>query len=102
MDAGNGQHFDNLLLHENTLNVDDEIGDHHWHMVQGNFPFILLPDNFTGVSISTGVGANVWGNDTEILSVASRTKPFRVIGIIVEANANEKFRIRNEGFRFFQ
>lgn len=93
LDAGNNQHFNCVCFHNNTRNVDDEQGDHVWSDIRGHFPLTLLPDNFTGIDLDTGA-ADTWGTDTEILSVASRDNPFRVIGFAVEADANEKFRIR--------
>ena len=94
IDAGNGQHFHHIDFHGNTINVDDEVGDHHWNLIHGYFPLILLPDNFSGVDLDTHANANTWGSDTEILAAAGRTKPFRIIGVVVEADAAEKFRIR--------
>lgn len=94
LDAGNEQHFHHVDFHGNILNVDDEVGDHHWQLIHGHLPLTSLPDDFTGVNLDTGLAADTWGTDTEILAAAGRTKPFRVIGIAVEADANEKFRIR--------
>ena len=93
IDAGNEQHLCDVKFHHCTTNIDDEVGDHLMCNIFGHFPTILLPDNFTGVDLDTGAGT-AWGNDTEILPAAGRDKPFRVVEVSVEADANEKFRIR--------
>jgi len=104
IDAGNGQHIHHIDFHGNTTNIDDEVGDHYYYNnLHGEFSSQLLPDNFTGVSLGAGA-ANVWGSDTEVLSAASRDKPFRVNAISVEADATEKFRVRlsaDSGSTFF-
>lgn len=94
IDAGGHQHFCCANFHDNTRNVDDEVGNHIWLQPHGQLPLTLLPDNFTGVALNTNAVANTWGVDTEILSAASRDNPFRIVGISVEADADEKFRIR--------
>lgn len=104
LDAGNGQHWHHIDFHGNTRNVDDEVGDHHWQLIHGHFPLSTLPDDFTGVVLTAGVGANAWGTDTEVFSAASRDNPFRVIGISAELSAGEKYRIRlsaDSGTTFF-
>ena len=93
IDAGSEQHFEHIDFHHNTINVDDEVGDSTWADIHGDLAVSLLPDNFTGVGL-VGGAANTWGNNTEILSAASRTRPFRVNGVSMEASANEKFRVR--------
>ncbi|MBA7658527.1 hypothetical protein ES703_66483 [subsurface metagenome] len=35
IDAGNQQHFFNILFHGNPINVDDEVGDHFWTNIHG-------------------------------------------------------------------
>lgn len=94
IDAGNKQHFEHITLHHNTVNFDDEIGDHIYSEIIGSFPKQLLPDNFTGVTLATHANPNTWGNDTEILAAAGRDKPFIISGISIEADATEKFRVR--------
>ena len=54
----------------------------------------LLPDNFTGIDLDTHANPDTWGTDTEILAAAGRDKPFKIIGLSLEADASEKFRIR--------
>ena len=62
------------------------------------------PDDFTGVSLPTGDGANLWGGDTELRAAATSTVPFRIVGIVTEADASEKYRLRlsdDSGSTFF-
>jgi len=95
LDAGNEQHFSNLRFHGNTVNIDDVVGDHHWDGIIGSFPIKTAPDNFTGINVATGDGADTWsGSWVELRSAGSATKPFRITGIHVEADASEKFRIK--------
>jgi len=95
IDAGNAQHIEHVLFHNNTTNIDDEVGDHLYDTLLGESSgTILLPDDFTGVDLDTHADPATWGTNTEILAAVGRTKPFRVIGIIMEADANEKFRVR--------
>ena len=94
IDAGNEQHFNNITLHHNTMDFSDDVGDHVLVDINGEFPTTILPDNFTGVDLDTNVAADTWGNDTEILAAAGRVIPFKVVGIHVEADATEKFRVR--------
>ena len=93
IDAGNEQHIEDVVFHKNTTDVDDEVGDHVWTNIRSETDITIYPDNFTGVSIAAGSG-QAWGNDTEIRSAATATAPFRILGVHVEANASEKFRIR--------
>lgn len=95
IDAGNEQHFDDILFHENTVNVDDEVGDHLWTNIKGHFPITVIPDDIsaTGVDVATGDGANTWtGSPVQIR--AGGDKPFRVIAYHIEADADERFRVR--------
>ena len=95
LDAGNEQRFEDVHFHNNTTDVDDEgaPGDHAWGSIRSETDVTIFPDNFTGITLSTGSGTD-FGSDTEIRSAATATAPFRVLGIHVEANASEKFRIR--------
>jgi hypothetical protein len=94
IDAGNEQHIFNTRFHHNTTNIDDEVGDHTIQNIYGNQPITVEPDNFTGVSLSTGDGANLWGTNTEVRAAATATVPFRIVGVNLEASASEKYRIR--------
>jgi len=94
IDAGNEQHFDNIILHNNTLNIDDEVGDHTWQNICGHFNVTMEPDNLTGTQVDTHANANTWGADTEIRAAVASTKPFRIVGITLEPSVGEWFRIR--------
>lgn len=94
IDAGNEQIFSQVELHGNTRNFDDEVGDHRFLNVQGAFPIAISPDNFTGVAVTAGVGADTWGNDTELIAAAAIDNPFRVVAVHAELAAGEKYRIR--------
>ena len=95
LDAGNSQHFTDVNFHENTLNVDDEVGDHHWHNIHGQFPITTEPDNFTGVAVDTGDGVDTWTTvPVEVRAAATATKPFIIVGINFDAGTNEKYRFR--------
>ncbi len=88
IDAGNTQHFKEIGFHDNTRNVDDEVGDHAWLNIFGRFDIEILPDDFTGIAVTGGGAANTYGADTELLSAASRDNPFRVVGVTFEPNAS--------------
>ena len=94
LDAGNEQRFEDVHFHNNTTDVDDVVGDHAWGDVRSETDITIYPDNFVGITLATAAGANAWGGDTEIRSAVTATAPFRVLGVHVEANASEKFRIR--------
>ena len=94
IDAGNEQHFDNLIFHHNTTNVDDEVGDHIWQGICGHFNVAIEPDDLTGVTVNTHADPATWGGDTQIRAAATSTKPFRIVGVTVEPSVSEWFRIR--------
>ena len=95
IDAGNGQQFEHLQFAGCDTNIDDEVGDHDWDHLEGEFPITQEPDNFTGVVVATHANPDTWtAAEVEIRAAATSTTPFRVVGVRVEANANEKFRIR--------
>jgi hypothetical protein len=105
IDAGNEQHILNVRFHHNTTNIDDEVGDHTIQNIYGNQPITIEPDDFSGVTLSTGDGANLWGTNTEVRAAATSTVPFRVVGLSLEASASEKFRIRltaDDGTIYFE
>ncbi|MBA7659452.1 hypothetical protein ES703_67432 [subsurface metagenome] len=93
LDEGNGQHLDDVLLHDNVVNIDDEVGDHHYSNIRGDFNIKIEPDNLVGVQVDCG-GAGVYGGDTEIRAAVSSTKPFRIVGVHVEPSANEWYTVR--------
>ena len=95
LDAGNSQHFNDVNFHENTLNVDDEVGDHHWSGIRGEFPITNEPDNFTGVAVDTGDGADTWtASPVEVRAAVTSTKPFTIVGVNLEAGTAETYRVR--------
>ena len=94
LDAGNTQIFENIHFFKNTTRVDDEVGDHSWNDINGSFPISTEPDNFSGVNVPTGDGADTWGASTEIRAAATSTVPFTIVGLNLEADASEKYRIR--------
>jgi len=96
LDAGNEQHISNVLFHDNTTNIDDDVGDHHYTNIDGEFPVTTIPDNFTGIDVATGDGLDTW-TAADVTVRAAAAKPFRIIGISVEADASEKFRLRLTG-----
>ncbi len=92
-DAGNEQHVEDVVFHHNVADVDDEVGDHVWSEIRSETDITIYPDNFTGVTLTAG-SADVWGAYTDVRSAATAINPFRVLGVHVEANASEKFRVR--------
>ena len=97
LDAGDGNHFRDMRFHDCDTNIDDEVGNHFWNEIYGSFPIGIEPDDFTGVALATGDGANIWGTSTEVRAAATSTTPFTVVDISIEADATEKFRIRLTG-----
>jgi len=93
IDAGDENHFYRLILHHNTTNIDDVVGDHIYMDVLGQLEIAIQPDNLVGITVNTG-GAGAWGADTEILPAASRTKPFRIVGVHVEPSTSELYQMR--------
>lgn len=95
LDAGNCQHFNDILFHDNTVNVADAVGDHHWSSIRGEFPISVHPDSIlAGVTLTADNAANAWGADTEIRSAAAATKPFRVIGVYMDPGVAQWYRVR--------
>jgi len=91
--AGNGQHFKDILLYNNTININDSVGDHIWSGIRGTFPIALTPNDFVGVQVNCGA-AGVYGADTELRSAAAATKPFRVLAVYLNLSAGEIYSIR--------
>jgi len=93
VDAGNDQHFWDIMFHDNTVNIDDEVGTHEWINMYGSFPITIEPDNLVGTQVDTGL-AGVWGGDTELRAAVASTVPFRVVGTSYAPSANEWFQVR--------
>jgi len=94
LDAGDNQIFNHIIFVGNTTNVDDIVGNHFWHDIRGSAPRVWYPDNFSGATVTAGVGANTWGSNVEIRSAAEATKPFRIVDVGVDPVASEKYKIR--------
>jgi len=96
IDAGNEQHFHNIILHHNTKNVDDESKDHIWSNIFGAFPIAIEPDSLTGDTVTTGTGT-AWGSPLTIFSTDEIDAPFRIIGYVCIPGNNETWQIRFSG-----
>ena len=94
IDAGNGQHFDDITFHGNTLNVDDEVGDSTWNNINAQLDVTLEPDNFTGVTVATGAGTAWTAAPVEVRAALPNGPPFKIVATLVEGSAAEKFRVR--------
>jgi len=95
IDTGDDQHFNGVTFHDNTKNIFDIIGNSVWTNIHGEFDITIEPDDFTGVTVATHVDGGKWGTDTEIRAAAtSPEKPFKIVAVVVEADAAEKFRLR--------
>jgi len=94
LDAGDNQIFNRIIFVGNTTNVDDVVKNHFWHDIRGNGSRVWYPDNFSGVTVTAGVGANTWGNNVEIRSAAEAVKPFRITDVGADPAASEKYKIR--------
>jgi len=92
LDAGEEQHFHDVVFSSNTLNVDDEVGGHTWTDIQGEFPIMVEPADLAGVTVDSG--AATWGADTEIRAAATATKPFKVIAYTVAPSDDETMIVR--------
>ena len=104
IDSGNEQHFNNINFHHNGTNVDDEVHDHIWNNIFGDFPIRIEPDNLTGVTLTANAAANVWGVDTEIRAAVTSTVPFRVVAILVDPQIAQWYQLRlsdDSGSTFF-
>ena len=84
IDAGNEQHFRHITFHDNTVNVDDEVGNHRWDYIEGDLPITIYPDNLTGITVAANAAADLWGTNTSIRAAGVATKPFRVLSVICQ------------------
>ena len=92
--SGNEQHFDNILLHDNTINVSDAIGDSAWDNIHGQFEIDVEPNDFAGVTLAADDVPNAWGADTEIRAAATATVPFRIVGVHFEPDISQWYGVR--------
>ena len=104
LDAGNEQHIVDVIFHHNTTNIDDEVGDHIYSSLYGQFEITIEPDNFAGVTVTAHNTADTWGADTELRAAATSTKPFRIVAIHLEPGVSQWYRVRfsaDSGSTFF-
>ena len=104
IDAGNHQHFRDVLFHDNTVNVTDAVHDHIWSDIKGEFPITIEPDDMAGVTLTADAAADVWGPDTEIRAAVDSTVPFRIVAEIVEPQIAQWYHLRlssDSGVTFF-
>jgi len=94
IDAGNEQHFSNIQFHHNTVNVDDEVGDHIYDEMKGDFPITISPTNLAGITVIAFDAINTYGNDTEIIAAGAIDAPFRVVGFYAEPIVAQWYQVR--------
>lgn len=97
IDGGDGQHFDDVLFHNNTKNVDDEEKNHHWQHIRGQFSIEIDPNDLDGETVTAGVGANTYGNALTIFSTNEIDAPFRIVGVHLEPTDSEWHMVRFSG-----
>ncbi len=100
--AGVSQHFNKINFHENTLNVNDEAGEHHWNGITGEFSICVEPQSITGLRI-TG-GSPGYGLDTELIAAGAISNPFKIIAYQVSPEADENTLLRlsaDSGLTYF-
>lgn len=104
LDAGNRTHFTTVNFDGNTENVDDEVGDHIFEDIRGEFIMCLCPDDLSGVDLTADNVADTYGEDIEVRAAATATKPFKIVGYVVELDVAQKYEIRlsaDSGSTFF-
>jgi len=92
IDAGNKAHFNHINFHANTANVDDEVGDHIWSDIHGEFEISTYPEDLSGEEVTAGNGT--WGSNTEIRAAATATVPFKVVAYQLSPSNDETTLIR--------
>ncbi len=97
IDEGNNQHFEHVNFHHNTRNVDDEVGDHIWTDIHGQFPIRVYPDDFSGVTVASAAGAGAWGSLTELVAANAIDNPFRIVAVHMDPSVNQWSRVRLTG-----
>lgn len=104
IDAGNRQIFENTYFLNCTEKIDDEVGDHRWVNIKGEFNIALEPEDFGGITVTANNVADTWGNDTELRAAATSVRPFRIVGYVFEPGVAQYYRIRfshDSGASFF-
>ena len=94
IDAGNEQHIGNVQFHHNTVNIDDEVGDHIYDALKGDFPVTITPTDLVGVTLTANALANLYGADTEIVAAGAIDKPFRIVGVYLQPNIAQWYQVR--------
>ena len=98
IDAGNEQHFSDITFHHNTKNVDDEVGDHLWGGIYGQFPIEILPNDLDGTTFTTGDAASGieadWGTAIAFIAADELEGPYRIVGVHVEPADTDWFELR--------
>ena len=97
IDGGDNQLFRHITLFGNTRNVDDEVGNHHWESIEGNFPIYVYPDDFTGVTVPSETTAGAWGPLTTVIAANAIDNPFRVVGTHFRPAVSQESRVRFTG-----
>ena len=105
IDAGNEQHFKDVLLHHNTYNVLDAVGDAMWVNIFGQFDIAVLPDDITaGIAVDTGDGANTWSGSLVTVYTNAGDSPFRIVGANMDCGTTEFYRMQlttDDGATYF-
>ncbi len=94
IDSGDNQFFHELSFGGCTTNVDDEVGNHAWTNIYGSFPIDILPDNFTGVAVNTGDGADTWTAALVTVYTNAGGTPFRIVAVHTNPGTNEFYRLQ--------
>jgi len=94
IDTGSEQHFDKILFHHNTKNIDDAVCDSLWNNLVGEFPVTIAPDNLVGTTLTADNVANVFGADTELRAALAATKPFKVLMTVVKPQVAQFYQLR--------
>jgi len=93
IDEGHEAKFHHIDFHKNTKNIDDEVQDHLWATIHGEFSIEAYPDNLTGGSVTTG-GAGVFGNPATLVAAGAIDNPFRIVATIFEPATAEWYQIK--------
>ena len=97
IDINNGtyNHFHDIFLEGCTTPIDDEIGSGHFiDTFTEHMTIFIEPNDLTGVTVTGGGGANVYGADTIVYDGLGDNFPFIITSISFETSANERYGIR--------
>jgi len=94
IDSGQTQHFVGMNFHDNTRNIDDEVGNHTYNNIKGSSPVYIYPDDFTGINAPSHANANEWGVLTQVVSLNAIDNPFRIVGVIFAPAVSQWSRVR--------